>query len=79
MTSCLYKGGLAAVDISKAMLQYVRGSNARYKDVLECKRKTAAEEIERAAQKERAKKDIDSLKAKKVKLAQETAVVWTVK
>ena len=48
-------GGLAAVDISKAMLQYVRGSNARYKDVLECKRKTAAEEIERAAQKERAK------------------------
>ena len=26
--------GMAAVDISKAMLQYVRGSNARYNDAL---------------------------------------------
>jgi len=62
------------VDITKAMLQYVCGSNAHYKDVLERKRKTAAEETERAAQKKRAKKDIDNLKAKKVKVVQETAV-----
>jgi len=65
---------VAAVDITKAMLQYIRGSSARYKDALQRKRKVAAEETERAAQKTWAKKDIDSLKARYVKLAQETAV-----
>jgi len=42
---------VAAVDITKAMLQYIRGSSARYKDALQRKRKVAAEETERAAQK----------------------------
>ena len=63
-------GGMAAVNITKAILQYVHGSNARYKDALERKRKAAAEETERAAQKKRAKKDSDNLNAKKVKLVQ---------
>ena len=42
------------------MLQYIRGSNAYYKDVFERKRKAAAEETERAAQKKLTKKGIDT-------------------
>jgi len=67
-------GGVMSVNISKAMLQYVRGSNARYKEALERKRKEAAEETLRAAEKRRAKTDIDNLKAKRIKLEQEMAV-----
>jgi len=67
-------GGMMSVNISRAMLQYVRGSNARYKEALERKKKEAAEETQRDAEKRRAKKDIDNLKAKRDKPAKENAV-----
>lgn len=67
-------GGVTAVNINRAMLQYVRGSNARYKDALERKRKQSGEQSQRAAEKKRAKIDIDNLHAKKAKLEQEAAV-----
>jgi len=75
-------GGVAAVDITKAMLQYVRGSNARYKDVLGRKRKVAAEETGRAAQKKRAKKTLIILKSERSNLCRRllwNVTRWTVK
>jgi len=44
-------GGVTSVNITKSLLQYVRGSNARNKDALEVKKKEAGEEIKRAAEK----------------------------
>jgi hypothetical protein len=57
-----------------SMLQYVRGSNARYKDALEVKKKEAGEEIKRAAEKKRTQQEISTLKQKKAKVEQEAAV-----
>ena len=58
---------MAAVYITNAMLQYIHGSDSHYKDALERKRKVAAEETERAAQKIRAAKSLGNLIAKIVK------------
>jgi len=38
-------GGVASVNITKSMLQYVRGSNARYKDALEVKKKNLEKKL----------------------------------
>jgi hypothetical protein len=67
-------GGVTSVNITKSMLQYVRGSNARYKDALEVKKKEAGEEIKRAAEKKRTQQEISTLKQKKAKVEQEAAV-----
>src|SRR6266516_3232799 len=42
-------GGIACVDVNKAMLQFVRGAHSRYEQCLALKRRDTAENVRKAA------------------------------
>lgn len=67
-------GGIASLNIDKNLLCYVRGSNARYNEALEGKRKEAQEEDKQLADRKRAAEQIKALKVKKSKVVEEAAV-----
>lgn len=64
-------GGLMSVNISRDMLMYVRGSNARYTEALERKRKASSDQDKLLAKKRAAATEIKKLEVKKAKLLQE--------
>jgi hypothetical protein len=61
-------GGVMNVNIDKSMLQYVRGSRARYMEDLKRKREQKADEDRKTDERKRAAETIKMLKSKKAKL-----------
>lgn len=69
-------GGVMNINIDKSMLQFVRGSRARYNhymDDLQRKREQHAEEVRRNDERKRAALTIKTLKMKKAKVMQAAA------
>jgi len=69
----LAAGGVAAVEINKSMLQFVRGSHSRYEDCLQRKRRSQDVETRKDADRKRAAEQIKQLKLKKAKIAESVA------
>jgi len=67
-------GGVAAVEVDKSLLQYVRGSHFRYQECLRKKRMSIQDEEQKASDRKRAADQIKVLKAKKNKMAQTVAL-----